>query len=127
MSASPSPVVMIHGAFSGGWAFEHWRDLFEAHGHPVYTPTLRHHQAGAATDELADTSLTDYAADLEALLDGIGEPAVLIGHSMGGLLAQMLAARGRAAALVLLAPSAPWGVLPSTPFELMSAQALYLA
>ena len=57
----------------------------------------------------------------------LGEPAILIGHSMGGLLAQMLAARGRAAALVLLAPSAPWGVLPSTPFEVVSAQALYLA
>ena len=46
---------------------------------------------------------------------------------MGGLLAQMLAARGRAAALVLLAPSAPWGMLPSTPFEVVSSQALYLA
>ena len=127
MSVSPPPVVMIHGAFSGGWAFANWRALFEARGHPVFTPTLRHHEPGAACAALAETSLGDYTANLEALLDGIGEPAVLIGHSMGGLLAQMLAARGKAAALVLLAPSAPWGVLPSTPFELMSAQALYLA
>ena len=46
---------------------------------------------------------------------------------MGGLLAQMLAARRDVRALVLLAPSAPWGVLPSTPFEFVSAQALYFA
>jgi len=127
MNISRPPVVMIHGAFCGGWAFEPWRELFEARGHRVFTPTLRHHEANAAHEELAALSLTDYAADLETLLREIGEPAVLIGHSMGGLLAQMLAARGHAAALVLLAPSAPWGVLPSTPFELMSAQALYLA
>ena len=128
MSVSRPPVVMIHGAFCGGWAFAPWRALFEARGYKVFTPTLRHHEGSSlSSGELAATSLTDYAGDLERLLDGIGEPAVLIGHSMGGLLAQMLAARGRAASLVLLAPSAPWGLLPSTPFELMSAQALYLA
>ena len=128
MSASRPPVVMIHGAFCGGWAFESWRAPFEGSGYAVHTPTLRHHDcAGAVPGELGRTSLADYAADLEALVDGLGQPAILVGHSMGGLLAQMLAARGRAAALILLAPSAPWGVLPSTPFEIMSAQALYLA
>ena len=128
MSAQRPPVVMIHGAFSGGWAFAAWRALFEARGYPVYTPTLRHHESGDAPPaDLGGTSLLDYAADLEALLDGLGTPAVLLGHSMGGLLAQMLAARGKAAALVLLAPSAPWGILPSTSFEVLSAQTLYLA
>ena len=67
------------------------------------------------------------SADLEALLDGLDDDPILIGHSMGGLLAQMLAARRTVRALVLLAPSAPWGVLPATPFEYASAQALYLA
>jgi pimeloyl-ACP methyl ester carboxylesterase len=47
-----------------------------------------------------------------------------MGHSMGGLLAQMLAAKGLARACVLLAPSAPWGVLPSTMFEIAAAQTL---
>jgi pimeloyl-ACP methyl ester carboxylesterase len=46
---------------------------------------------------------------------------------MGGLLAQILAGKRPVRALVLLAPSAPWGVLPSTSFEFMSAQALYFA
>ena len=71
--------------------------------------------------------MLDYAADLEDELRGLAEPPILIGHSMGGLLAQMLAARMNVRALVLLAPSAPWGVLPSTAFEIASAQALYLA
>jgi pimeloyl-ACP methyl ester carboxylesterase len=71
--------------------------------------------------------MLDYADDLERLLDGLDEPPILIGHSLGGLLAQMLAARRTLHALVLLAPSAPWGMVPSTAFEFFSAQALYLA
>jgi non-heme chloroperoxidase len=122
------PVVMIHGAFCGGWVFEDWRAPFAAKGFGLHLPTLRHHDCGRnPPPELGTTSVLDYAADLEALLDGLDEPAVLIGHSMGGLLAQMLAARRPVRALVLLAPSAPWGVLPSTSFEIVSAQALYMA
>ena len=128
MNAARKNVVMIHGAFCGAWAFDSWAERFEEAGYRVHVPQLRHHEEDTKPHpDLGETSLTDYAEDLEALLDTIGEPAVLVGHSMGGLLAQMLAARGRASALILLAPSAPWGVLPSTPFEIVSAQALYLA
>ncbi len=45
---------------------------------------------------------------------------------MGGLLAQMLAARVPVEALILLAPSAPWGVPPTTLFEIGAAQAMHL-
>lgn len=118
---------MIHGAFCGSWAFEDWRTVFQAQGFEVHTPTLRHHQPGSgATAELGRTSLRDYVADLHGLLDEIPDQPILMGHSLGGLLAQMLAARGRARALVLFAPSAPWGMMPSTAFEFCSAQALYL-
>ncbi|HEY5047176.1 MAG TPA: alpha/beta hydrolase [Rhizomicrobium sp.] len=122
------PVVMIHGAFCGGWAFEPWQTLFEAQGYSTYAPTLRYHDRGTHPPaELGTTSMLDYAADLERALDAIGSAPVLVGHSLGGLLAQMLAARRPLRALVLLAPSAPWGMTPSTPFEFLSSQALYLA
>jgi len=128
MSAKRVPVVMIHGAFCGAWAFEHWAALFEARGYAVHLPNLRHHDHGRhPPPELGTTSLTDYADDLEKLLKKIGEPAFLIGHSMGGLLAQMLAARTKLRGIACLAPSAPYGILPSTPFEIASAQALYMA
>jgi len=119
---------MIHGAFCGPWAFDDWRDLFAARGFEVHTPVLRYHDCGRHPPQaLGTTSLTDYADDLETLLEKIGRPAFLIGHSMGGLLAQMLAARRDVAAIACLAPSPPYGVLPSTPFEVASAQALYFA
>jgi pimeloyl-ACP methyl ester carboxylesterase len=128
MSKPRTPVVMIHGAFCGGWAFEHWRGMFAARGFDVHLPTLRYHDCGHhPPKELGTTSLTDYADDLEQLLDGIGKPVFLIGHSMGGLLAQMLAARCDVRGVACLAPSAPYGILPSTPFEIASSQALYMA
>jgi pimeloyl-ACP methyl ester carboxylesterase len=121
-------VLMIHGAFCGGWVFDAWRALFEARGYRVHAPTLRFHDCGRKPpQELGTVSMRDYARDLETAAADFSGPPVVIGHSMGGLLAQMLAARMPVKAAVLLAPSAPWGVLPSTPFEIVSAQALYFA
>lgn len=122
-----TPVVMIHGAFCGSWAFEGWGALYQSRGFEVHTPTLRHHEeSNSSHSELGQTSICDYADDLTVLLDRIGVPPILIGHSLGGLLSQILATRRLVRALVLLAPSAPWGLLPSTASEFVAAQALYL-
>jgi pimeloyl-ACP methyl ester carboxylesterase len=121
-----APVVMIHGAFSGPWVWENFAARFRDEGYAVHLPCLRHHQGGKPPAELATTSLTDYAQDLELLLDGLDASPILVGHSMGGLLAQMLAAKRDVRAMILLAPSAPWGIPPSTLFEIASAQAMLL-
>ena len=121
---------MIHGAFCASWAMDTYRTFFEAEGAKVTAPTLRYHDTVPGTrapQALGTTSLTDFARDLEPIVRGFEEPPVIFGHSMGGLLAQMLAARAPVRALVLLAPSAPWGVLPTTPWELASAHSLYYA
>jgi pimeloyl-ACP methyl ester carboxylesterase len=75
---------------------------------------------------LGTTGLDDYAADLEEEIEALKAPPILVGHSMGVLLAQMLAARTDVAALILLAPSAPWGVPPTTLFEIGAAQSMHL-
>jgi len=119
------PAVMIHGAFCGGWSFAGWRPLYEAQGFDVHIPNLRHHSSHeAAARFLGGVSIRDYCADMGALLDRFESPPVVVGHSLGGLVAQMLAAKGRVRALILLAPLAPWGMFPSTGFEWMSVQAL---
>ena len=125
-----SPIIMIHGAFCASWAFDGYAQLFAAHGAKVYTPTLRHHEfppGQRVPRELGTTSTLDYADDIEALVRSLKTPPVLIGHSMGGLLAQMVAQRVKVQALVLIAPSAPWGTMPTSPWEIMSAQGLYFA
>jgi pimeloyl-ACP methyl ester carboxylesterase len=99
---------------------------FEAAGHAVHTPDLRFHDQGRKPPpELGRVGMKDYAADIAALVKSFDTPPVLAGHSLGGLVAQMVATKAPVKALILLAPSAPWGVLPSTLFEVVSAQAMF--
>lgn len=120
----PAPVVMVHGAFCGGWVFEDFREPFETAGHRVHCPDLRGHGPDEPRSAVAGVSMSDYAADITAFCAGLDEPPILIGHSMGGLVAQLAARRAALAALVLLAPSAPWGVTGSSIEEAVTAVGL---
>ena len=124
--AAKPKVVMIHGAFCGPWSLDGLREKFEAAGYPVAAPCLRFHDEKRPPAALGTTGLADYAADLADEIKALDEAPVLVGHSMGGLLAQMLASRLAVRALILLAPSAPWGTPPTTLFEISAAQAMHL-
>lgn len=117
---------MTHGAFCGGWAFERFRGPFEAAGFTVLAPDLRGHGAAEGAGRVIGVSMGDYARDVAALCDAQGTPPVLIGHSLGGLVAQLAARRTKLAALVLLAPSPPWGVAGSSLEEAITAFGLQM-
>jgi pimeloyl-ACP methyl ester carboxylesterase len=114
-------IVMVHGAFCGGWAFDAFRAPFEACGWDVIAPDLPGHGAGEPRAAVAGLSMSAYAEALAGLCAGLAEPPVLLGHSMGGLVCQMAARRVRPRALVLLAPSPPWGVPGSSLEEAVTA------
>ncbi len=105
----PAPIVMVHGAFCGGWAFETFAAPFEAAGHLCFTPDLPGHGPGGGHDAVRGQSVTDYARSVAQVIESCSEPPVVIGHSLGGLVAQMAAARAPVQGLILLAPSASWG------------------
>ncbi|KAB7738652.1 alpha/beta fold hydrolase [Parvibaculum sedimenti] len=99
-------IMLIHGMWSRPDVWANFQHYFEDRGYRVVTPILRHRCSGGDTHphpDLGTTSLLDYAADLEADIRKLDEPPFIIGHSMGGLLTQMLAARGLLRAGVLLA------------------------
>lgn len=117
-------VVMVHGAFCGGWVFDAFRAPFEARGWTVLAPDLPGHGSGGA---VAGRSMSDYADAVVQLCSALPERPVLLGHSMGGLVCQMAARRIEARALVLLAPSAPWGVHGSSVEEALTAFGVHMA
>ncbi len=111
--------VFIHGMWGTPDVWRHWRPAFEARGWRTLAPALRQHvpsPAGASTPaaDVGTVSLLDYAADLDDFIGNLAlkgpDKPVLVGHSMGGLLALMLAARGVTRAAVLLTPAPPAGV-----------------
>lgn len=114
-------IVMVHGAFCGAWAFEHFRAPFEAARLEVIAPDLRGHAPGDPSSAVVGASMTDYAADIAKICAALPEPPVLLGHSMGGLVAQLAAGKAPIRALVLLAPSPPWGVAGSSLEEAATA------
>jgi pimeloyl-ACP methyl ester carboxylesterase len=122
---TPAPILMVHGAFCGGWVFERFAGAFADAGHPVLAPDLPGHGAHEPPDAASGLSMSVYAKAVAAEARALGAPPVLIGHSMGGLVALMAATQAPTAGVVLLAPSAPWGVGGSTMEEAISAVSLY--
>ena len=112
-------IVMIHGANEGGWVFDQFKAAFEELGWTCHAPDLIDH--GLSADKkgatLVGVGMTDYLNELEAFLKTVTPQPVLLGHSMGGVLAPQLAAKGLARAIVLVSPAPRAGILPQTDSE----------
>lgn len=110
MNQKKHPIVFIHGMWSTPEIWATFRKFYQEQGYTVYTPALRHHESeNQNREELARTGINDYLDDLTEFIDTLDEKPILIGHSMGALLALQLASRGLAVQAVLLSPLAPAG------------------
>ena len=118
------PLLMVHGAFCGGWCFDDFRLPFEAAGHDTVALDLPGHGAKDGASAVAGLSLVDYAREVQRWIEACPQPPVLVGHSMGGLVAQLAAVRRPVAGLILLAPSPAWGQPVTSLAELSAAWAL---
>ena len=113
-------VVLIHGAWSRGEQWAPARAALEERGYTTVAPTLRFHELpmheGAM--KIASLTLRDYVDDLVSCVNSLDSPPLLIGHSLGGLLAQLVAARTRHAGLVAVCPAPAAGIFGTTPTNL---------
>jgi len=101
------PILFIHGAFSHHRHFASWVDFFSRAGFACHAPSLPGHPPADAS-ALASLTFSDYLAALAGHLATLPAPPIIIGHSMGGLLAQQLAATRPCRALVCVASAPPW-------------------
>src|SRR5215211_2493823 len=124
------PVVFIHGLWLLPSSWANWADFFKQAGYAPLTPDWPDdpetvEEARANPDVLAKKTLkqvADHTADVIGELEK--KPAVM-GHSTGGLFAQMLAGRGLSAATVAIDPGVYRGVLP-LPFSTLRATGPFL-
>ncbi len=120
-------IVLIHGAFAGPWCMEDYAGFFRDRGRTVHTPALRYHDGDPKAEPdpgLTDTSVMDYANDIADFVQLLDTKPVLLGHAIAGVVAQQVASRGLASAIVLINPNAPWGTLPETDDERAVPRAL---
>jgi pimeloyl-ACP methyl ester carboxylesterase len=100
------PIVLIHGSANSAAVWTLWQQALATQGWSTFALDLRGHGNSPPVD-LAEVRMADYAADVQRLVQHLAEPPILLGWSMGGLVAMMVAACGGIAACVTLAPSTP--------------------
>lgn len=109
---SSKTILMIHGMWCGDWCFHNFEEFFSSKGFKVTVPVLRYHDTPTdrPDEKLGGVGIGDYVTDLCDEISQLEEKPIVFGHSMGGLIAQLLLSRGVVERIVLIAPAAPRGV-----------------
>ena len=121
-----TPVVFVHGLWLLPSSWDRWAALFEEAGYPAVTPgwpddpeTVE--EAKAHPEAFAHKMVGQVADHFAEVIGQLKKKPVVIGHSFGGLITQMLAGRGLAAVSVAIDPAPFRGVLPLPLSSLKSA------
>jgi non-heme chloroperoxidase len=112
-----TPVVFIHGLWLLPSSWDKWVDFFKQAGYAPLTPDWPDdpatvEEARANPEVFAKKTLKQVADHTTEIINALAKKPALMGHSTGGLLAQMLAGRGLSAATVAIDPGVFRGVLP---------------
>jgi non-heme chloroperoxidase len=112
-----TPVVFIHGLWLLPSSWANWIDFFKQAGYAPLTPDWPDDpatvaEARAKPDVFAKKTLRQVADHTTEIINALDKKPAVIGHSTGGLLAQMLAGHGLSAATVAIDPGVFRGVLP---------------
>lgn len=126
--ARPSgTVVLVHGMFMGPSCWSEWVPYLEGQGYRTIAPAWPAHGGTAAEARAAHPDPALAAVDLPAVVEHyrriiaeLDEPPILIGHSMGGLVVQILLSEGLGSAGVAIDAAPPKGVFTFSPAFLKS-------
>lgn len=100
------PLILVHGAANSAQVWPFWQDELARRGWSSYALDLRGHGRSEPLD-LSETRMADYVDDVLTVAGELTKAPVLVGWSMGGLVALIAAGRCQARACIGLAPSTP--------------------
>jgi pimeloyl-ACP methyl ester carboxylesterase len=120
-------IVLVHGAWMTAASWDEIRQPFEAAGYTVHTPTWPFLEGRSAADLRANPpaglgrlKAGEIADHIGRFIDTLPEKPIIVGHSMGGLVTQLLLDRGHGVAGVLLDPGPVAGII-ADPVSLLAA------
>ena len=125
------PLMLIHGAWLSVRSWENFAEYFENRGFAVSAPEWPRKEGDVEelreeTEELKGLGIAEIVDHYHAKIRALDEPPVLIGHSFGGLIVELLLDRGLGRAGVAMSPAPPKGILV-LPFTSLKAAAPALA
>lgn len=116
-SIQSKTVVFIHGLFLNDQTWTEWETFFKKKGYTTHAPAYPGHEGipselrKNAQDSLGNVTFTDVVNKMEAFIETLPEKPIIIGHSMGGLVAQKLIEKDLAEAAVIISSAPPKGVI----------------
>ena len=110
-----APVILIHGMWSTPDTLKDLKAAFEEQGYTVYVPMLPYHLPrnqlkGGIIKKLATSTIQDYVQCIADSIKALDQKPILVGHSMGGLIAQLVAAKDECEKLILISSAPPAGI-----------------
>lgn len=117
IAADPSTgpaVLCLPGLFAGSWVFERLLPLIAARGYPASALSYRGHPPLLTRLDIGRQSVADFAQDAATAAETLDRP-IVIAHSLGGLVALLLARRNLIRAAVLVSPAPPRGISVLSP------------
>jgi pimeloyl-ACP methyl ester carboxylesterase len=126
-----TPLMLIHGAWLSSGSWENFSNYFRDRGFAVSAPEWPRKQGDVeelreATEELEGLGITEIVDHYEEQIRSLDQPPILVGHSFGGLIVELLLDRGLGRAGVAMSPAPPKGILV-LPFSSLKAAAPALA
>jgi non-heme chloroperoxidase len=119
-------IVLIHGLWMTPLSWEKWTERFTAAGHTVLAPAWPGfdrpiEEIRRDTTPFDGLGVKEIADHYEGIVRDLDRPPIIMGHSFGGLVTQILLDRGVGAAAVAIDPAAPRGVMVLPPAQLRVA------
>jgi pimeloyl-ACP methyl ester carboxylesterase len=130
-AATRSPLMLIHGAWLSSRSWDPFAEYFRERGYDVSAPEWPRKQGDVeelreATEAIEGLGLTEIVDHYEAQIRALDREPILIGHSFGGLIVELLLDRGLARGGVAMSPAPPKGILV-LPFSTLKVVSTALA